>query len=101
MIGLRAEERDPRETEEHGGYTLGQVLQAERWAWAGHVVGKHAEFFYDGIEFWRQDRSGSVRAVSRLETPPDGWWHKPDCNCGPCKARTMSPSAQPEAAARS
>ena len=98
MIGLRAEERDPRETDEHGGYTLRQVLEAERWAWAGEVVGQRAEFFYDGIEFWRRGRSGGPRPAARLETPAEGWWHKPSCRCPLCREQSARLAAKPQEA---
>ena len=49
--------------------------------------GRRAEFFYDGFDFWRQLRSGERQAVSRLDVPASGWWHKPACNCPLCAAR--------------
>jgi hypothetical protein len=65
------------------------VLEAERWAWAGELTGGRAEYFYDGIDFWRRGKSSERRAPAEAETPADGWWHKPECNCGLC----LAPSA--------
>ena len=67
-------------------YTRDQVLGAERWAWAGELTAGRAEYFYDGIEFWRRGKSSERRALAEAETPAGGWWHKPECNCGPCRA---------------
>ena len=78
-------------------YTRDQVLGAERWAWAGELTVGRAEYFYDGIEFWRRGKSSERRVLADAETPADGWWHKPDCNCGPCRA----PSATTDAAEQS
>ena len=78
-------------------YTRGQVLGAERWAWAGKLTGGRAEYFYDGIVFWRRDKGSERRSERRMlaeaEAPAEGWWHKPECNCGLCPA----PSATTEA----
>jgi hypothetical protein len=66
------------------------VLGAERWAWAGKLAAGRAEYFYDGLSFWRQDKGSERRAERRMlaeaETPAEGWWHKPECNCGLCRA---------------
>ena len=62
------------------------MLRAERWAWAGKLTAGRAEYFYDGIEFWRRGTSSQRRAPVEAETPADGWWHKPECNCGLCRA---------------
>jgi hypothetical protein len=35
------------------------VAKAERWAWAGEVLAGRAEFFFDGISFWRQEGSNT------------------------------------------
>ena len=67
-------------------YSRDEVLRADRWAWAGEAQGRRAGFFYDGFEFWRQLRGGERQAVSRLDAPVDGWWHKPACNCPLCRA---------------
>ena len=67
-------------------YTRGQVLGAERWAWAGELTAGRAEYFYDGIEFWLRSKSSQRRAPAEAETPTEGWWHKPECNCGLCRA---------------
>ena len=65
------------------------MLGAERWAWAGKLTAGRAEYFYDGIEFWRRGKSSERQALAEAETPADGWWHKPECNCGLC----LAPSA--------
>ena len=67
-------------------YTRDQVLGAERWAWAGMLTGGRAEYFYDGIDLWRRSKSSERRALADAEAPAEGWWHKPECNCGLCKA---------------
>ena len=78
---------DPATPADGPRYSRDEVLRADRWAWAGELRGKRAEFFYDGFEFWRQLRSGERQAASRLDVPADGWWHKPACNCPLCRAR--------------
>lgn len=77
---------DPPRPVERAGYSRDDVLRADRWAWAGELRGRRAEFFYDGLEFWRQLRGGERQAASRLDAPADGWWHKPACNCPLCRA---------------
>ena len=84
---------DPPSPEEQGRlYGRNEVLEAERWAWAGCGHGTRAEFFYDGFEFWRQLRSGERRVISRLDAPAIGWWHKPGCNCRLCRAEARGSS---------
>ena len=88
-MSLRWQYADPPPPADGGrSYSSHEVTAAERWAWAGAFRGRRAEFFYDGIEFWHQLRSGERRVVSRFEAPKGGWWHKPDCNCALCQART-------------
>ena len=83
-------------------YDRDEVLRAERWAWAGAGRGRRAEFFYDGFDFWRQLRSGERQAVSRLDAPASGWWHKPACNCPLCAARlSTTRSREPAGRGRS
>ena len=67
-------------------YTRDQVLGAERWAWAGKLTAGRAEYFYDGIEFWRGGQEQRASGAGDAETPAEGWWHKPECNCGLCRA---------------
>lgn len=67
------------------GYTRDQVLAAEHWAWAGKVKAGRAEFFYDGINFWRQEVRGATRCLAAWETPRRGWWHTSTCNCPLCR----------------
>jgi hypothetical protein len=85
---------DPPPAEPGRFYDLDEVLEAERWAWAGDGHGRRADFFYDGFEFWRQLRSGERRAVSRLDAPASGWWHKPSCNCRLCRAKAGGSSRE-------
>lgn len=77
-------------TEDTHTYTRVQVLGAERWAWAGKLAAGRAEYFYDGIDFWRRDKGSERRSERRMlaeaESPAEGWWHKPECNCGLCRA---------------
>ena len=68
-------------------YSRDEVLAAERWAWAGEVTGERAEFFYDGIDFWRQGARGRTQAVRPGQTPRSGWWHQEGCNCPLCCER--------------
>ena len=81
-------------------YGRDEVLEAERWAWAGELRGRRAEFFYDGFDFWRQLRSGERHAVSRLDAPQAGWWHQPACNCPLCAARLSTPRTREPAGRR-
>lgn len=74
-------------------YTRDQVLGAERLAWAGKLTAGRAEYFYDGIEFWRRGKSSERRVLAEAETPAEGWWHKPECNCGPCRAPSATTDA--------
>jgi hypothetical protein len=76
-------------------YGRNEMLEAERWAWAGRGRGSRAEFFYDGFEFWRQLRSGERRVVARTDAPATGWWHKPGCNCRLCRAEARAGSREP------
>ena len=46
-------------------YTRDQVLGAERWAWAGELTAGRAEYFYDGIEFWRRGKSSDLDEILR------------------------------------
>jgi hypothetical protein len=75
-------------------YTRDQVLGAERWAWAGKLAAGPAEYLYDGLDFWRRDKGSGRRAERRMlaeaEAPAAGWWHKPECNCGLCRARSAA-----------
>jgi hypothetical protein len=74
-------------------YTRDQVLTAERWAWAGRLTAGRAEYFYDGIELWRRSKGSERRALADAETPANGWWHKPECNCGLCRAPSETAGA--------
>jgi hypothetical protein len=68
-------------------YTRDQVANAERWAWAGEVLAGRAEFFFDGISFWRQDAYTATRTIAAGEAPRRGWWHMSACDCRLCRAR--------------
>jgi hypothetical protein len=68
------------------GYSRDQVLDAERWACAGKVTDGHAEFSFDGIDFWLRGKKIESRVLAASQTPAQGWWHRPACNCGLCRA---------------
>ena len=86
---------DPPAPAESGRlYGRSEVLGAERWAWAGSGHGGRAGFFYDGFEFWRQLRSGERLAVSRLDAPTTGWWHRPGCSCRLCRVEVRGSSRE-------
>ena len=91
---------DPTPPLQGGRYDCAEVLKADRWAWAGEVTGKRAGFFYDGFDFWRRLRGGRRQAVSRLDAPASGWWHKPACNCPLCSGRAANSTARQGAAER-
>lgn len=73
------------------GYTRDQVVDVERWAWAGEVIAGRAAFCFDGISFWRQYGISTTRAVAAGEAPRRGWWHGSTCTCTLC-ARACSSS---------
>ena len=75
-------------------YTLDEVLEVERWAWAGKVIGRRAAYFYDGFDFWRQLRSGERRMVRAVDAPASSWLHRPACNCRLCRARIRDGSQE-------
>ena len=75
-------------------HTRDEVLEVERWAWAGKVSSRRAEFFYDGIDFWQQLRSGRRRMVHAVDAPASSWWHRPACNCRLCQARIRDGSRE-------
>ncbi len=78
-------------------YTREQVLDAERRVWVGSQAAEMAEFFYDGIAFWRRARGGQALAVGAPQTPQEGWRHKEGCNCTLCRARAAEdPSGRRE-----
>ena len=84
-----------------GVYSRDEVLRADRWAWTAESGGRRAEFFYDGFEFWRQLGVGERQAVSRLDVPANGWWHRPECNCPMCSLRISTTLPRLRAAGRS
>ena len=86
---------DPPEPAEPGClHGRDEVLEVERWAWAGKVIGRRAEYFYDGFDFWRQQHSGERRMVRAVDAPPSSWWHKPACNCRLCRGRIRDGSRE-------
>jgi hypothetical protein len=92
---IRRQYTDPPAPTEPGRlYGRNDMLEVERWAWAGIGRDGRAEFFYDGLEVWRQLRGGERRAVSPLDAPATGWWHKPDCNCRLCRAEERQRSRE-------
>jgi hypothetical protein len=68
------------------GYSRDEVLGAERWASAGKVTEGHAEFSFDGIDFWGRGKKIESRVLAGSQTPAQGWWHRPACNCELCQA---------------
>lgn len=91
---------DPPAPADAGGrYDRDQVLEVERWAWAGRISGRRAEYFYDGFDFWLRQRSGERRILRWRDAPAHGWWHKPACNCPLCVAR-HSPAHERQTAGR-
>ena len=76
-------------------FTRDQVLAAGRRAWAGNPASERAKYFYDGIEFWRRGKGSKRRVLAGAATPAAGWWHKPECNCGLCRAPSATSAAAP------
>jgi hypothetical protein len=70
-----------------GHYTLSQVIATERQAWAS-TTGSRADFFFDGIIFWRLTLTRR-RVADPKELPLEGWWHKTTCNCPLCLSRDI------------
>ena len=71
-----------------GRYSLSQVLDQERAAWASTAdAGAHPDFFYDGIIFWRMppEPGNPPRVAPADDLPVEGWWHKDDCRCNLCR----------------
>ncbi|HEY5168246.1 MAG TPA: hypothetical protein VIK03_02460 [Thermoleophilia bacterium] len=71
-------------------YSRDEILVVERWAWAGKVGYGRTGFFYDGIDFWKQNQRDGAHAVAPAKTPVRGWRHKPTCNCPLCDARSRA-----------
>jgi hypothetical protein len=64
-------------------YTLAEIREAERMAWASSS-GARADYYYDGIIFWRLTATIPVAARDD-ELPERGWWHGEGCHCTLCE----------------
>ena len=71
--------------EEAGLYSLAEVREVERMAWACSADAARPDFFFDGIIFWCVTPGGEQVAAQEGELPEFGWWHKTDCNCWLCR----------------
>ena len=65
-------------------YTLAEVRGAERMAWVSSTGDARADYFYDGIIFWRLGADIPL-AAHDAELPARGWWHREGCHCGLCE----------------
>ena len=68
-------------------FTLAEVVDLERPAW--HVIRSGAvDYIYDGINFWC-GKVGNPCPTGGLDSgatlPLEGWRHKEDCKCPPCR----------------
>ena len=73
--------------DEPGLYSLAQVREVERMAWACSADAAQPDFYFDGIIFWRLTPGGEQVVAQEEELPECGWWHKADCNCRLCRKR--------------
>jgi hypothetical protein len=65
-------------------YSLDQIVQAERWAWASSRSDDVPDLYFDGAIFWCGPERG--RSPAKSETmPQEGWWHAKDCHCELCR----------------
>lgn len=65
-------------------FTLTEVVAFERPAWHLTSSGR-LEYEYDGINFWA-GAPGRAPSLEQRETMPrEGWRHRPDCPCLPCR----------------
>ena len=63
-------------------YTLDEVAEAERWAWASSDEGN---FHFDGAVFWYDARGEGHVVASADSIPREGWRHAEDCLCQLCR----------------
>jgi hypothetical protein len=71
-------------------YTLAEVCAAERMAWASSADDDRADYYYDGIIFWRL--TADVPLAAREQDPPArGWWHREGCHCALCEGSRGRP----------
>jgi hypothetical protein len=90
---MRAAEDEPSLERLTGGdlpmsashYTIEQVMKAERVSWTPPRGPGEAEYYFDGIHFWRQWVAGARRLAYPNEPPARGWRHRDDCNCALCR----------------
>jgi hypothetical protein len=66
-------------------YTIEQVMKAERVSWTRPRHPDEAEYYFDGISFWRRWVTGAKRPAFPNEVPSGGWQHRDDCNCALCR----------------
>jgi hypothetical protein len=62
-----------------------QVRSVEREAWAGRLRDGRARYFFDGLRFWDQNKTGRSRLLASWQAPSHGWWHKLECDCELCR----------------
>ena len=62
-----------------------QVRSVEREAWAGRLRDGRAQYFFDGLRFWDQSKTGGGRLLQSRQAPSHGWWHKLECECELCR----------------
>ena len=74
-------------------YTRDQMLEAERWAWAGKLTAGRASTSTTASGSGCRSKGTERRAPVEAETPAEGWWHKPECNCGLCRAPSETTDA--------
>jgi hypothetical protein len=70
-------------------YSLAEVLQTERVAWASSTGAVAPDYYFDGVNFFRLDPEGRQWMVRLDEAPANGWWHKATCNCSLCRQRVV------------
>jgi len=83
-------QRESTAAASRAAYSRDEILRAERWAWAGKVGYGRTGFFYDGIDFWKQNQRDGTLPVAQAKTPVRGWRHKSTCNCPFCHARSRA-----------
>jgi hypothetical protein len=66
-------------------YSIDQIIQAGRWAWAASRGDDEPDLYYDGADFW-SGRKGRARSpVAEKDVPREGWWHENGCHCELCR----------------
>ena len=62
--------------DEPGLYSLAQVREVERMAWACSASRRQPDLYFDGIIFWRLTPGGEHVAAQEEELAECGWWHQ-------------------------